>query len=75
MAICTKKIDGATITYYDDQATRNAVFEKLLAWFLKFKAFNGDTIFQCDAPNLDSPNVLGEIADDIFKFDAVYDED
>lgn len=75
MALYTKKIDGATITYYDDQAARDAVFEKLLAWFIEFKAFDGDTIFQSDDPNLDSPHVLGEIADDIFKFDAVYDED
>lgn len=75
VATQTKIINGMKITYNNDQATKNAIFEKLLNWFLKFEAFDGDTIFQCDAPNLDSPHILGKIAEDIFEFDIVYDEE
>ena len=71
----TKKIDGGIVTYQDGQGVKDAIFEKLLTWFCRHKAFDGYGIMQCDAPNLDAPNVLCDIADDIFEFDVVWDED
>lgn len=63
MAIKTKRINGMTITYNDDQATRDAVFEKVLSWFIEMKSFS------------DAPNLLTDLGDDIFKFDIEDEED
>lgn len=73
--IKTKRINGMTIMYKDDQATRDAVFEKLLAWFIKVESFNGECIIQCDTPTIEAPNLLADLADDFFEFDVEYEED
>lgn len=68
--IKTRKIDGATVTYKDDQATRDAVFETLLEWYFKHKSFNGESVIQCDKSSIDAHNILGDIAYNNFEFDA-----
>lgn len=73
--IKTRKIGGATITYKDDQATRDAVFETLLEWFIRHDSFNGESVVQCDESAMDAPNILGDIADNNFEFDIDYDPD
>lgn len=73
--IRTIKIDGMTITYKDDQATRDAVFEKVLAWFIEMESFNGECVIQNDGPSIDAPNLLGDLADDFFEFDVEFEED
>lgn len=37
--IKTKRINGMTITYLDDQTTRDAVFDRLLFWFTEMNSF------------------------------------
>ena len=72
--IKTKKFDDFTLTYKDDQKTRDAVFERLLAWFFKHKSFSGESIMQSDAPQIEAPVLLSDIADDIIEFDEDWHE-
>ena len=60
--------------YNNNQATRDAVFDKLIEWYFKHECFHGANIIQHDEPNMDAPNILAEIADDLLKFDIKWDE-
>lgn len=73
--MATKKFNYGTVTYKDDQATKDAVFEKLLAWFFKHQAFSGESIMQTDAPQIEAPVLLSDIAEDIIQFDDTWDDD
>lgn len=70
-----KKIDGATVSYNDDQQTKDAVFEKLLAWFFEQESFFGESIIQNDSPTLGAPVLLSDIADDILQFNIDWEDE
>ncbi len=70
--IVTKKIDDMIITYRNDKETRNAVFEKIIAWFIKMRCFDGEDVQQRDESNLNAPILLGDLADDIIEFNVDY---
>lgn len=72
--ICTK-LEDRSVRHKSDQATKDAVYEKVLAWFLKVGSFNGESIYQCDAPQIEAPDLLADLADNVFEFDVTYDED
>lgn len=71
----TRKTQEATVTYKDSQTTRDAVFTKVLAWFLDQEIFCGESIMQNDATQLTAPELLSEIADDVLQFDVMWDEE
>lgn len=65
---------GETITYTDNQDVRNAVFERVMEYFVKHGMFSGEGIQQSDNAILDAPEVMSDIADDIIKFKSEYEE-
>ncbi len=73
--MATKKTSDGTVIYKDDVATRNAVYEKVLAFFMEQECFSGECCYQCDNVQLESPDLLAELADDIFEFDVQEEED
>lgn len=80
--LMTKKIDGGIASYYDSFAIREAVFNKIIDWFLKHKIDCGKSIIhglfmedKCDRPTIEAPHLLAEILDDIVEFDISFDED
>ena len=62
------------VTYLDDEATKQAVFDRVMAYFTKHQAFDGESINQRDNPIIDAPSVLSDIADEILKFQVEYKE-
>lgn len=59
---------GDIVTYNDTQEIRDAVFERVMKYFIEHEAFFGESIHQSDGPIIDAPNVMSDIADDIIKF-------
>lgn len=57
------------VTYKDDAATKEAVFQRVMAYFVKHEAFFGESIQQRDATIIAAPDVLADIADDIIGFE------
>ena len=54
--------------YYDDsQANKDAVFERLLEFFVEHKSFFPEHLLQNDDAITDAPNVLAELLE-IIKF-------
>ncbi len=70
-----KRLDGMTVSYDDTPELRNAVFERVLLFFIEQKTFSGESICQMDGPQIEAPNMLGDLADDVFKFQTKYDGD
>lgn len=72
-----KTLDLGTrlVEYQDDQATRDAVYEKVLDWFIQVETFSGEGVMQNDTPLLEAPQLLVDLADDIFQFDVKWEGD
>ena len=69
--LCSNTSDGK-VWYNSCQETKDALYEKVLKWFLDQETFSGECIQQSDSSQIDGVTLLGEIADDIFQFDANY---
>ncbi len=62
-----KTSGGSTVTYNNDQATKDAVFEEVLDWFLHNEVFRGkDVMFRFGGPCM-----LSDVADKILKFEKI----
>lgn len=46
-----------------DDATKEAVFAKLLAFFNEHKCWSGESYYQCDGPQIGSQELMGDILD------------
>lgn len=68
----TIETEYSTVTYHDDRATRDALFEKMLAYYKEHETFSGESIMQMDGPLLAAPDLVSDIADEIFKFEVTH---
>ena len=66
----TAETSDCVVTFPDDQATKDAVFERVVKFFLDHEVFSGESVMQCDAPQVEAPVLLSEIADDVLCFDV-----
>lgn len=61
------------VTFDDCPEIHKRVFDRLLErYFLKHDAFCGDTIMQCDNPQIEAAPILAEIVDEVIKFEVEY---
>jgi len=67
--------DYFTVEFDDSQAAKEAVFNKILEFFIESESFCGESIMQSDYPLIYAPTLLSEIADDILKFKVTDKED
>lgn len=61
--------------YSDDDATKQAVFDRVLAYYKKHEVFHGESIHQMDNPIIDAPDVMSDIAENILRFKVEYKDD
>jgi hypothetical protein len=66
------KVNDYEVSYEETDEIKQAVFDRVMKYFVKHEAFHGEVIMQMDDPIIDAPTVLADIADDIIKF-KVYD--
>lgn len=71
----TLDLGNRLVKYKDDQVTRDAVYEYILAWFIRVETFSGEGVMQNDTPLLEAPQLLVDLADDIFQFDVKWEGD
>lgn len=64
----TIKTSEYIVTFDNSEEVRQALFNKLLDFFVKHESFSGESICQSDSPQIEAPELLAEIADKIFKF-------
>ena len=70
-----RKFEDYTIEYSDTDETKSEVFNRLIEFFIKHEAFNGEAIYQNDNPLLDAPELLSDIAENIIQFKHTWNED
>lgn len=75
MATENHKIKDGTVTHQSGPEIRDAVYQKVLEFMLEQACFNGECAYQCDGISLDGPELFADLADNIFKFDATWDDE
>lgn len=60
------------VTYDASDNIKDAVFNRVIAYFKEHKVFQGETIHQMDNTIIDAPSVMSDIADNIIKFNVIY---
>lgn len=71
----TERIKDYQITYNDSQEAREKLYAACLEWFKDQGHYSGESIMQSDEPQIQAPVFLSDVADDIFQFDQVYDDE
>lgn len=71
----TRKIDGGTATYNNSREVKSIVFAKIIAWFIAHRVDSGMSIIQGDDTNMNAPELLAELLDDVIEFDIAFDEE
>jgi len=64
-----------TLSYKDSHATKEQLFKTILAWFEKHECYSGESIMQCDAPQITAATLLADIADDVLSFKCDWKDD
>lgn len=57
-----------------DGYARDAVYRKVLQFFIDNQCYSGESIMQSDAPQIESPELLADLADNVFKFNVEWRE-
>ena len=60
--------NDVTVEFSNDAATKNAVFDRLIQFFISQGVFCGESIMQIDNAQIEAPLLLADIADNILKF-------
>lgn len=71
----TDDVETIKVTYDDHKDTIEKVYEKLLHWFVAHDAYSGEIIYQSDSCMIAAPELLSELAEDVFRFDIDYEYD
>lgn len=66
----TVETDEYTLTYDAGPEIQNQLYTKMLGFYKRHHAFSGESVMQCDGPQLEAPELLAEIAEEIFNFDV-----
>lgn len=63
------------VEFDDSQNIKDAVFEELIKFYKRNESFNGESVQQNDDCIINAPEVLGDIADRIIKFQFNWKEE
>lgn len=64
--------DEYVVAYKDDEATKQALFDKVVAFLKEHECFSGESFMQCDEPQIESQNLMVEIIDDVLAVKATW---
>lgn len=67
-----KETEDFIIKFNDNKEIRDKVFDAVIKWCFEYELFSGECIHQCDSGQIEAPNLLSNIVDDIIKFDVEY---
>lgn len=70
-----KDKNGYEIIFNHNKETRDLVFKKCLEYFIEHDNFIGEGIMQCDETIIDAPEVMADLADNIFQFVYLREEE
>jgi len=65
--------DGFVVEFDDSQEVKNAVFDRVMEYFVNCESFSSETIMQYDSAIISAPDLMGDIADNVIKFKENWD--
>ncbi len=68
-------LDDSTLTYPDDDQTKQAVFDCVIRYFRKLDMYSGESIGQSDEGYIQGVEMLCELADEVIKFEHEYKDE
>lgn len=60
------------VKFEETAELKEQVFERVLAFLTKHEAFYGESLMQSDGPQIEAPDFLAELVDEVFQFDAEF---
>lgn len=75
MSDIKREFRGGYVSYNNGPGTKVEIANRVIDWFIKHQAFNGETIIQCDGPSMDAPELLASIADEVMDFEVEWDNE
>jgi len=70
MSEIIKETEDCIVRFSDSKEVRNKVFDAVITWCFEYELFSGECIHQCDSGQIEAPDLLSNIVDDIIKFDV-----
>lgn len=64
---------NCTVTVEVTQEKKDKIFEAILKWCEKYNCTSGEKLCQNDDCNIEAPNLLADIIDDIMNFETECD--
>lgn len=62
------------VLFDDSQEAKDRVYDIMLKFFKKVNMFSGESLSQSDETYIEAPEVLGEVAEEGFKFEVKYND-
>jgi hypothetical protein len=64
--------DEYVLAYKDDEATKQALFDKVIGFLREHECFSGESYAQADAPQIGAMDLMVEIIDDVLEVKATW---
>lgn len=65
--------DELVVSFNETPELKEAVYQRVLQFFHEQGTYSGESIMQSDGPQLDAPELLSYLADELFKFEVNYE--
>ena len=70
-----KCYDGdVTVEYNDSEQTKEKLFNTMLEFFKEHDCYCSESYMQCDAPQIAVDEMMEEIIEEVFAFEAEWDD-
>lgn len=66
---------SCTVTIDDTPEMREEVFKRVVGFFVEHEVFSGESVMQCDAPQLAGPEFLADMVDEVLKPDVEWHDE
>lgn len=71
----TIQVDDLFVSYEDTLEMRDEVFNRVLNFYVEHQCFFGEVLMQADNPQIEAPNFLAEMLDEVFMFEVEYKDE
>jgi hypothetical protein len=66
----TREFEDFVVEYDDSEQVRDRVFNRLMEFLHEHNLYNGEVILQSDSIQLDAPDFLADLIDNVIQFEV-----
>ena len=68
-------LEDMTVEYSDSPEAKEELFQRMLKWHVNHHALDGECIWQSDMCMESAPEILTDVAENVFKFKVTYTDE